>query len=257
MERNITNPVASTVSTVGRMTGVESGLRWYYGGTSRSRDDLERHDPDSASKRRRLDDMDLEYGPISPFNGTSRDSQESGREGLPEYRASKPPSYREAASPVAGVAQTERPSSNQSWSSQVFVMTSGLGVALSQTSRNSLRLSLSLLGNSAERVSTLMDALKLVLEQYDQAADAFHQNQHSDVEKGVRPRTPDHDESARRLAALLKKHSDEIWHTLQNVVDSVSNYAGGALPDNARQFVRNQLMSLPQRWRFVLGQSDR
>jgi len=96
-----------------------------------------------------------------------------------------------------------------------------------------------------------MDALKLVLEQYDQAADAFHQTQHSVLEKGPRPQTPEHDESARRLAALLKKHSDEIWHTLHTVVNSVSNYAGGALPENARQFVRNQLMSLPQRWRFV------
>jgi hypothetical protein len=96
-----------------------------------------------------------------------------------------------------------------------------------------------------------MDALKLVLEQYDQARDAWHRTNDSAIEEGERPKTPDHDEAARRLAALLKKHSDEIWHTLQNVVYSVSNYAGAALPDNARQFVRNQLMSLPQRWRFV------
>lgn len=251
VERNITIPVASTVSTVGRMTGVESGLRWYYGGSARPADELEHNDSDSANKRRRLCDMDLESGPLSPTNKIRRDSQESGLDGLPAYRASKPPSYREEASPVGTETQVGRPKDNQSWSSQVFVMTSGLGVALSQTSRNSLRFSLSLLSNSAERVSTLMDALKLVLEHYDQASDAFHQNQDSAIEKGERPRTPDHDESARRLAALLKKHSDEIWHTLHNVVNSVSNYAGGALPENARQFVRNQLMSLPQRWRFV------
>lgn len=122
---------------------------------------------------------------------------------------------------------------------------------MSQTSRNSLRYCLSLLSNSAERVSTLMDALKMVLEQYDQASDAFHSTQESNVEKGERPQTPDHDESARRLAALLKRHSDDIWHTLQTVTNSISNSAGGALPENARQFVRNQLMSLPQRWRVV------
>lgn len=251
VERNITIPVVSTVSTVGRMTGVESGLRWYYGGSATSVNDLERDNSDSANKRRRIGDMDLEYGPLTSTGAIRRDSQESGLEGPPAYRASKPPSYREKASPIDEEMQVAQPNGSQSWSSQVFVMTSGLGVALSQTSRNSLRFSLSLLSNSAERVSTLMDALKMVLEQYDQASDVFHQNQSSAIEKGERQQTPDHDESARRLAALLKKHSDEIWHTLHNVVNSVSNYAGGALPENARQFVRNQLMSLPQRWRFV------
>lgn len=251
VERNITIPMASTVSTVGRMTGVESGLRWYYGGNARPEDDLERNESRSGNKRRRIGDMDVESGTLSPRSEMQLDTHESIHDGPPAYRASKPPSYREEASPTTREMHDATSTNNQSWSSQVFVMTSGLGVALSQTSRNSLRFSLSLLSNSAERVSTLMDALKMVLEQYDQASDVFHQTQSSAIEKGERPQTPDHDESARRLAALLKKHSDEIWHTLHNVVNSVSNYAGGALPENARQFVRNQLMSLPQRWRFV------
>ena len=253
VERSITTPVVSTVSTVGRMTGVESGLRWYYGGNTRRSNDPDGSGEDSATKRRRLmdNDIDLESGQFGVGSRFRRDSQESRQESLPAYGASKPPSYREEASPHGTDRQLDRQSHNQSWSSQVFVMTSGLGVALSVSSRRSLRFSLSVLGQSAERVSTLMDALKLVLEQYDQARDAWHQNHDSTMEKGDRAKTPDHDEAARRLAGLLKKHSDEIWHTLQNVVNSVSNYAGGALPDNARQFVRNQLMSLPQRWRFV------
>ena len=230
VERNITIPMASTVSTVGRMTGVESGLRWYYGGSARPDDDLERNETGSSNKRRRLGNVDIESGALSPSNEMQLDTQEPVHEGPPAYRASKPPSYREEASPSMREMHDTSSANSQSWSSQVFVMTSGLGVALSQTSRNSLRFSLNLLSNSAERVSTLMDALKMVLEQYDQASDSFHQNQSSTIEKGERPQTPDHDESARRLAALLKKHSDEIWHTLHNAVNSVSNYAGGALP---------------------------
>ena len=90
-----------------------------------------------------------------------------------------------------------------------------------------------------------------MLEQYDQARDAWHQNNDSSMEKGQRQKTPEHDEAARRLAQIIKTHSEDIWRTLETVVSSVSNYAGGALPDNARHFVRNQLMSLPQRWRVV------
>ena len=90
-----------------------------------------------------------------------------------------------------------------------------------------------------------------VLEQYDQARDAWHQSHDPSIEAGERPKTPDHDEAARRLAQIIKTHSEDIWRTLENVVTSVSNYAGGALPENARHFVRNQLMSLPQRWRVV------
>ena len=254
VERNITTPVVSTVSTVGRMTGVENGLRWYYGGSTSGPGGVERGEEDSRSKRRRLMDheMDLESGLISPRT-IRRGSQESRAESLPAYRASKPPSYREEASPMATDRrmQADEPAHNRSWSSQVFVMTSGLGVALSVTSRRSLGFCLHLLSNATEHIATVMDALKLVLEQYDQAREVWHQNHDSSVEKGERPKTPDHDEAAWRLAQVIKKHSDDILQTLQTVVNSVSNYAGGALPDNARQFVRTQLMSLPQRWRFV------
>jgi hypothetical protein len=183
-------------------------------------------------------------------------SHENGIEPLPAYGASKPPSYREEASPTGTErqAQNDRTDPKQSWSEQIFVMTSGLGVALSVTSRRSLKFCLSFLARQAEHITTVMNALKLVLHQYDQARDAWHQNQNRSMEKGERPKTPEHDEAARRLAEIIKAYSEDIWSTLQKVVNSVSNYAGGALPENARHFVRTQLMSLPHRWRFV---SDR
>lgn len=253
MERNITVPVVSTVSSVGRMTGVETGLRWYYGGNARSGRDLERGDDDPRAKRRRIteDEIDLETGPQADHR---RESQESWSESLPAYRASKPPSYREEASPTGTdrqQQQLDQPTTNRSWSSQVFHMTSGLGIALSVTSRRSLRMCLNLLSRSADHVTTVTNALKMVLQQYDEARDVWHQSHDSSMEKGERPKTPDHDEAARRLAQIIQQHSEDILHTLQTVVNSVSNYAGGALPENARQVVRNQLMSLPQRWRLV------
>jgi hypothetical protein len=96
-----------------------------------------------------------------------------------------------------------------------------------------------------------MNALKMVLEEYDQARDEWHQKHDASMEEGERAKTPENDETARKLAQIIKKYSDDIWRTLEHVVTWVSNSAGGALPENARHFVRNQLMSLPQRWRIA------
>jgi len=158
---------------------------------------------------------------------------------------------RSAQQPRKGHARRSTGHRNRSWSSQIVVATSGLGIALSDTSRNSLVYCLGLLSRSAEHIATVTEALQIVLEQYDQARDHWHQQHDTSIEKGERPQTPDHDESARRLAAVIKKHSDDIWETLKRVVASVSNTTGGALPANARGFVRDQLMSLPHRWRLV------
>jgi hypothetical protein len=133
----------------------------------------------------------------------------------------------------------------------MFVMTSGLGVALSVTSRRSLQYCLQALGQATVHIATVSDALKMVLEQYDEARDSWHKQNEKSMEEGERPKTPDHDEAARRLADIIKKHSDDIWTTLKQVTNYVSSSAGGALPENARHFVTNQLMSLPQRWRLV------
>ena len=234
VERNIATPMANTVGSVGRYTGVEGGLRRYLD-EGRPRD-IEKGDEDR---------MDIDSDNIR------RDSAEN----LPPYRSSKPPSYREEYSPAALDRSQQRPPQNRSWSSQVagqmFVMTSGLGVALSVTSRRSLQYCLQFLSQATVHIATVSDALKMVLEQYDEARDSWHKNNEKSMEEGQRPKTPDHDEAARRLADIIKKHSDDIWTTLKQVTNYVSSSAGGALPDNARHFVTNQLMSLPQRWRLV------
>jgi hypothetical protein len=233
VERNIATPMVNTVGSVGRYTGVEGGLRRYF--DERRPHDIEKGDGDG---------MDID-------SDLRRDSGEN----LPPYQSSKPPSYREKYSPAAVEPARERSPDNRSWSSQVagqmFVMTSGLGVALSVTSRRSLQYCLQALGQATVHIATVSNALKMVLEQYDEARDSWHKQNEKSMEEGHRPKTPEHDEAARRLAEIIKNHSDDIWTTLKQVTNYVSSSAGGALPENARHFVTSQLMSLPQRWRIV------
>ena len=259
VERSIASPIVSTVGNVSRMTGVDSAARWYY---ARPAGDMERNDEEAnRGKRRRVMDeeelMRMRPGPLSPRSAMRRDSEDSRAESLPSYRASKPPSYREEASPATTdrSRQHERPPHNRSWSRQLTTSVAGLGVAMSDRSRHSLVYCLGILSRNSEHIRTVTAALKMVLEQYDQARDQWHQERASETEKGERPRTPDHDEAARRLAEIIKRHCDDIWQTLKNVVHSVSVTVGGALPGNARNFVRNQLMSLPERWQMVSTQT--
>ena len=249
IERNIGAPMANTVCTVGKMTGMNSGLRWYCSGSGTS--------GTMTKGEGAADEMDLEAGRVSARGMLRRDSAESRNDDLPAYRASKPPSYCENLTPVTShhldSSIGDQSARNRSFSNQIIVMTSGLSVALSVRSRSSLRLCLQYLENAAQHTRTVANALRLVLQQYDEARESWHRSHRmsSSVEQGERPKTPEHDEAARRLADIIKTHSDDIWATLQAVVGSISTYAGGALPENARAFVRNQLMSLPQRWQWV------
>ncbi|KAF2769215.1 transcription factor Opi1, partial [Teratosphaeria nubilosa] len=252
-ERNIGSPMVNAVGNVGRTIGAERAARWYL--TPRDHADASPGDEAAIrSKRRRVDEhMDIEAA--MPDDRARRGSVGSQVDSLPAYRASRPPSYREEASPATldrAQPHERRPEHSRTWSQHLMYSASGLGVAMSETSRRSLLYCLQILGRSAEHIATVSDALRLVLEQYDQARDHWHQNNDAaQAEKGERPKTPEHDDSARRLAGIIQKHCDDIWQTLKTVVASVSSSAGGALPVNAREFVRGQLLSLPLRWRRV------
>ncbi|OQO15132.1 hypothetical protein B0A48_00514 [Cryoendolithus antarcticus] len=244
VERNIATPLANTVGSVGRITGVEGGIRRYL--DVRTPTDLECAEGKQQQRADGEDAMDID------------DQDEAHRESLeilPAYRASKPPSYREDYSPaVAERAQdpSQRPPHNRTLSQRVFVMTSGLGVALSATSRHSLQACVRFLNQGAVRIDITMKALRLVLEQYDQARSNWRQQNLSYLEKGGdRQHTPDHDDAAAQMASVIKYHSDEIWNTLKNVTNYISESTGAALPENARHFVRSQVLSLPQRWQLV------
>jgi hypothetical protein len=116
-----------------------------------------------------------------------------------------------------------------------------------------LRFCLELLRKSAIQVQDLSKALQQILEQYESTREHYRPSRSdgATLEKGHGRATPEENERVQQLAASIKDTCDRIWKNLQFVVTSVSNYAGGALPDNAREFVRRQLMSLPQRWQIL------
>lgn len=67
------------------------------------------------------------------------------------------------------------------------------------------------------------------------------------TEKSVQKSNPSRSE----LAAKINSLKGDILKTLQDVINNVSKYAGGALPENARVLVRRHLTSLPQRFRLA------
>ncbi|ORX96972.1 clock-controlled protein-like protein 8 [Clohesyomyces aquaticus] len=279
IERNIGSPVVNTVSSVGRRTGVEKNLRRYLGEVHRRPSDLEQGDADAAHKRRRvmspsdgMDAMAIEDSFSSPR--TRGDSHSSYAESLPAYDEHRSPKYEESLSsngvvvidPATG-KETEsqhRPQSSQdrrvNWSTQLIMTTSGLGVALSDASLRSLKICLGLLRQATKHIDAVMHALKLVLEEYEnalrnrsgeEAGATDSSSMHLSTSTSTMNMSPEKEDRVRAIASRMKSLSSDIWTTLQNVVQSVSRYTGGALPQNASQVVRTQLLSVPQRWQLA------
>ncbi|USW51714.1 Putative transcription factor Opi1 [Septoria linicola] len=225
MERNTIN----VASSVGGLTGIDAGVRRYL--QSRRPGDVE------------AGHVEKQDTPM--LNGDAGRHRQEAQ--LPPYSGSRPPSYREEASPM-------RPPHQRNWSSQFWVTTGGLSVALSYTSRKSLRICLTLLRDAAAGVEHLSRALQICLEQYESTRAQQNGNDGAILEKGQRPSTPERNEQARHLAEQIQQTCNEIMNRLHIVVKSVSDYTGGVLPENAKDFVRRQLMSLPERWQIVSRQ---
>lgn len=258
IERNIGTPLASTVSSVAKRTGVENGLRRYLssGRVNQSdrtdaTDHVSRADSsnDLSNKRRRVmtDSMDIE-------RTVSENAMTDSMEDLPPYRTSKPPSYREEVSPHS---DDRRADSSQMRRTQSPAMTmAGLYVAMSDASLRSLRYCVHLLVTATQHVETVMRALKLVLQDMDRQRESRAQqgDQSKAAEAGIvfeQSYRHEQQDPAENLAHRIQQYCDDIMNTLKTVVNSVSTYAGGALPENARDYIKQQLLSVPQRWRWA------
>ncbi|USP73040.1 hypothetical protein yc1106_00314 [Curvularia clavata] len=275
LERNIGSPMVNTVSSVGRRTGMEKSLRRYLGEGHRRPSDLEQGDGDSSrSKRQRIaspadDAMDVDDA-LAAASRTRGGSQSSYSESLPAYDDQRSPNYEEAV--VSGDANSQKAPEQRSdtpqdrrvnWSTQLIMTTSGLGVALSETSLRSLKLCLGLLRNATTHIDSVMRALRLVVEEYEAALRNQRQSSSSSTttqDEKAQLNGPmakmglvdsEKDDQVRRIADRIKALSSDIWQTLQSVVQSVSRYTGGALPQNAQTVVRTQLLSVPQRWQLA------
>lgn len=257
LERNFAN----TVGTVGRRTGVENSLRRYLG-------ERPEEEESGSHKRRRIDNdtMDIEQGLQTPPMRAARtrgdsDISSAREETLPPYDTERSPEYEERGTKgqsrqlaLRNGSQKHRGESSHSphWSTRVMITTSGLGVALSEKSLRSLKFCLNLLRDATAHIGNAMRALRMVLEDFERATSS---NQQYPEEKGVGSRqlvrdmeVEQREKESRRLAERIKALSQDIWETLKKVCASVSHYTGGALPENASNLVRRQLLSVPQRW---------
>ncbi|KAJ5104448.1 hypothetical protein NUU61_001795 [Penicillium alfredii] len=240
LERNIGSPVASTVGTVGRKTGVESGLRW----ALQRRDSTT--DSNRTKKRRKVAGevsppaMDIEHEPDHPLHSHVRSPSDlSMAETLPPYDDMRSPRYEEKPG-------RQNPST---WQSRLVISTSGLGVAMSEESLRSLQYCLTWLRWANGRLGKSIVALQNAVTEWENHKARQGQQLAHDVENGNPSSTGQ--ESASLLTQRIQAVKADVVSTLKQVVDVVSKYAGGALPENARLLVRRHLTSLPHRFQVA------
>jgi transcriptional repressor OPI1 len=192
-------------------------------------------------------------------------SQSSYAESLPAYDEQRSPSY-EVSQQVMIRSETDKElSPGSSWQSRLVLSTSGLSVAMSEESLRSLKYCLSWLRWANEHIGKVIEALKAALDQYDQGSQSstssavtaidWTSDKRNGQQNGQLIVRTDAERSA--LNARIAELKADVLKTLKDVVDIVSKYAGGALPENARILVRKHLTSLPQRFRLASANSDR
>jgi len=118
-----------------------------------------------------------------------------------------------------------------------------------------LKYCLSLLRWANDHIGKVIEALKAVLDQFESAPFSSSNgaltngDSKRELSNGQLILRTDADRSA--MHAKIAELKSDVLKTLKNVVDVVSKYAGGALPENARTLVRRHLTSLPQRFRLA------
>jgi hypothetical protein len=131
---------------------------------------------------------------------------------------------------------------------------------MSEESLRSLKYCLSWLRWANEHIGKVINALKSVLEQYDSSSTAQSNRaiMNGDLNDSTRNNQLVVKGNTDQLAlhARIAELKSDVLKTLKDVVDVVSRYAGGALPDNARILVRRHLTSLPQRFRIASTNSN-
>ena len=255
VERNIAQPVANTVGTASRMTGVETGVRWWLNRRDSGNQSGQSSRVETGSKRRRdsheMDITDEDYIDRPPSAHRHRGLSEiSQAETLPPYDDQRSPSYEEyatsqIASPAPALLQ------NSSWQTRFAIHTSGLGVAMSDESLRSLKYCLTWLRWANGHLSGVLDNLQDVLGEWERSQRRSQDDTEDNLSNDRPPRDP----------AVITKHihflKGECVKVLKNAMDVVSKYAGGSLPENARWIVKSHLTSLPARFRVASqDQSD-
>jgi hypothetical protein len=274
MERSFT-PIVNTVGSVNRFTGLEGRVRWFL----RGRRPSNQSGQEASHKRRKVDSSgesrDLESdGTREPLSVDGHDmelphrlrapSQSSTVESLPAYDEQRSPSYEVTQQAMIQRDADKAVSPGGSWQSRLVLSTAGLSIAMSEESLRSLKYCLGWLRWANEHIGKVIEALKTALEQYDQGSQSSTSSavtidwasERGDGQgNGQLIVRSDAERSA--LNAHIAELKTDVLKTLKSVVDIVSKYAGGALPENARLLVRRHLKSLPQRFRLASAHTDR
>ncbi|TGJ78996.1 hypothetical protein E0Z10_g9769 [Xylaria hypoxylon] len=246
-------PIANTVGSVGRVTGVENGVRWFLRRTKPHGGDLEEQ---GSNKRRKVGSGDGDYRDSSPVPSSGAQTPRASLENPDDRRLSMAstiealPAYDEFRSPpyTEQLLGSDGHPNGPAWHSRLIVSTSGLSIAMSEESLRSLKYCLSWIRWANAHIGSVVTSLTITMEKYDQRG---HESSGHD---GVS--TQGHEDRS-QLAAKISVLNSDVLKTLQDVIDTVSRYAGGALPENARELVRRHLTSLPQRFHLANLASDR
>ncbi|KAL2257373.1 hypothetical protein VTK26DRAFT_258 [Humicola hyalothermophila] len=246
------NPVAKAVGTVGRKTGVEGGVRWIFG--IRSKKQQSSADPDSSErgryKRRKSDRNDkaqkspngspIDLGPGLEDRRMSISTVDT-LDTLPAYDDQRSPAYTEVAEDQATGNPGGPGAPPQPWGQRLVVTTSGLGVAMKQESLRSLKYCLKVVRDTNGYIGEVVVRLKSVIDEYDRAVQ-------KDGEDQAMTDGPSAHAAADRskLIQRMTELRDDLFRAIHRTVQTVSKYAGSALPENAKNLVHRQLMSLPK-----------
>ena len=251
----------NTVSSVSRATGVEGSIRRYL--DSRQPNETLQVDPsllEQEARGRSSGDQPMDIERVLPGAQSARrtESGHSSIESLPPYDENKSPAYEELRAAQQQDQSDSRAPVPRSWPAQLIISTSGLGAALSEGSLRSLKFCLKVLGDANRHIRYLMDALRQLLLDAKGGSDT---EKSKNLEQGSSdPMDIDEASPANRhpnaIAERIKHLNHEIWQTFKTVVNTVSRYTGGALPENASMVVRWQLMSVPQRWHRAQSRSS-
>lgn len=244
--------MVTTVGTAGRISGVETGVRWWL---KRPAGPSEDH----RNKRGRLrgqPELDVEKGYQDPvaYHPVNRSLSVASSETLPAYDDHRSPQYVEIDSSQSSCKASEQKSS-QTWSSKLVITTSGLGVAMRQESLDCLKYCLEWTRWANNHLGRITSSLKDIMEtpEHQQSASASDAQAGDPQEPSPGPTTQsdgvNHDAN-RRIDAL----SHALVRILADLTNVVSQYAGAALPENARNLVMRRLASLPHRFRLLSRQ---
>ncbi len=231
-------------------------MRWIFGIRSKKQHattDIET-DERGNSKRRKSDrsgkvqqDTRGAACQISDAESEDRRMSVSTVDTLPAYDDSRSPAYTEVADDN-GPPDGGSDASGQQWGQRFVVTTSGLGVAMKQESLRSLKYCVRVVKDTNGYISQVLVSLKSVIDEYDRGSPTDGED-HAMADGGGD--APQHTAADRnRLIQRMGELRDDLFRVIQRAVETVSKYAGSALPDNARNLVHRQLMSLPGLYQF-------